>query len=322
MVTDKGSRYYPEGSQNGKVLRGSFANLYFQGSSDYPNSNSYRTAVGMCMFKCDLNLACRSFNVITIVKEDFNNCIPTFICRFSSRPYDPRDYFDENDRNPSYVWSIREPPAPNCTTNKGEYASPLLWQNRGLDDYLSNLARNAGLGTSSSDFALGLMSELGVNSYACLDDTITCPIPNLNDNKCLTWVDRQISIFQTYMHNNEEVLSYIVNQISLTGFPIFNSLWRERTPYSSFDTRSLLEGIIDAALGAFPEIGQYLYLIAVVVQDVIDNVWPENPPIEEWNPDKRDTWSEYIAQYANYISDARKGLSDRSRAVMQSPALL
>ena len=306
-------QYWPAGSQNGHILAGSFAGIEIGGPSHYPESNSYSRALSQCANQCDANLSCLSFNVFTVVEDDFNDCVPTFRCRFSNELYNPMNYIVDI-RAPSYAWTLEKPDPPNCHPYSRERASPVLWQNRGLDQFLRNLTRTAGLWDQTSDFALDLMDNLNVSSYPCLDLDTSCNIPSLDDH-CSTWVDRSIATYERYMKHNSDILDKILTQISVTGYSIFNSFWRDASPdQSSFDSRSLIEGIVDGALGCIPEIGAYAYLVAVAIQDVVDSIWPDKPPIQPVIPNEASAWvSRSSSSYPTLEMILTRPLSSDSR---------
>ena len=164
------------------------------------------------------------------------------------------------------------------------------------------------------------MDQLGVNSYTCLPDKDSCNTSPL-DNRCSNWVDRQISIFERYMRNNEDILNNLIRQIDLTGFPVFNAFWRDRPSPSAFDTASLLESIVNSVLGSIPQIGNYAKAIALVVENA-QNLWPRHPPTQATIPNKADEWSNYVAQYASYVNDVTKGIEDSSRQALQDRSVL
>ena len=157
------TNYYPVGDQKGLILDGKYHGGYVFGPTDYPESNSYALAVQECSQFCD-NCAtnghgpCLSFNVFTVVEEDYNNCLPTFECRFSNRTYTAEDYYTDNG-TPSFAWTTALPSCPLDVT-----FSPQLWNENGMDIWLASYARNTGL-NGQSQFTQRLMNSLGWQDF-------------------------------------------------------------------------------------------------------------------------------------------------------------
>lgn len=320
FVSQGGYAYYPRGSQDGKILAGTYRSLYANGPSQYPQSNSYKLAVTQCAGVCDSDLTCLSFNVITVVEDDFNNCVPTWECRFSSQVYNRSDYWVDNG-TPSYVWTLSQYDPPDCSVDSSVFASPLLWNNRGLDPYLNDVARVNGILGDTKKFLERLMNYLGINSYTCLSDNADCDIPALT-NSCANWVDRQISTFQRYMYNNERILDAIKSNVGSSGWKVFKSFWYDPTfANGKFDSRPLLEGIIDGALGCIPDLGSYLYLIATGLQDILDNIHSSPDPIAPTIPSSEQSWLDYVADFTPPITHAQSAIYNNSAAVTKSTAI-
>ncbi|KAL8822809.1 MAG: hypothetical protein Q9191_006462 [Dirinaria sp. TL-2023a] len=311
--------YFPMGSQNGNILASTYGSLWASGPSQYPDSNSYANAVSSCSSICDTDLACLSFNVITIVEEDFNNCVPTYECRFSNKMYDPEDYFTDNG-TPSYVWSLQRPNPPDCnfTRTSTSWESPAVWKNLGMDNYINHVARTTGIIGETSDYLVDLMSELGWRGYGCTDDNAACDFPPLDT--CADWINHQIATFEGYMSNNKAILQTILNQVSTQGEVAFDSFWWQKTTGSPYDPTPIAEGIINAAIGLIPEIGSVAYLIATGLETLIDQLHqnPGQPVIV--TPNNHQSWINYVATLSTQTNNAKNAIHDMSRSVTQSIA--
>lgn len=141
---------------------------YISGPGYYPASNSFAAAASECSDFCDIfdklgHGPCLSFNVLTVYEGDFNNCLPTFECRFNAKIYDPADYTLDNGL-PSYVWTLKDPNAqPTCDLSKPY--SPSNWVISGIDDWLQSYSRQNGYTTLTTGFMSSLMGSLKWSGY-------------------------------------------------------------------------------------------------------------------------------------------------------------
>ncbi|MCJ1434385.1 hypothetical protein MMC27_003753 [Xylographa pallens] len=316
-VSQAGWNYYPMGSQNGMILSGSYDGLWVQGPATFPESNSFSLAVEQCSAACDSDLACLSFNVLTANEGDFNNCLPTFECRFSSSVYKPSDYTLDNGL-PSYVWSLQATDAPNCALTSDSQISPETWTNLGMDQYLNSVARINGIYGETSNFAMDLMSALGYVGFGCTDDQANCPSPQITN--CAEYLYYQIAAYEGYMANNEKMFNDILLRVTTTGTSIYNELWWTGGAPSGtqWNPTSAVEGIFNGVLGLIPEIGGVLKAIASVLEALLDST--NTGPVLVV-PNEASTWSAFMNSITTQVDNAMSSINTMSRSATQSNAL-
>ncbi|MCJ1283597.1 hypothetical protein MMC26_002928 [Xylographa opegraphella] len=301
------------------VLPNSSLDVLVQPNGTLSASNDYGVAVAQCSVICDEWLACLSFNVYTEIAADFNDCTPTYQCRFSNNTFNASDYTARIVGGASYAWSL-EAIQPEFNFASSSLLSPAAWVNLGIDQYLKQVARIQGIYEETSDFTLDLLNVLGYNGPMCLDDTFTNCAGGVSVTNVAEWVNYQTYMYQTYMKNYDDILNKIVTQVGFTGHAIFDSLWSSEAPPSSptFDPLSLIIEIVNGAIGAIPEVGGVAEALARNLEAYVGG--HANPTPVPIVPNESSSWDEFMSQIANQINAAQQTIDQASLAATTSYA--
>lgn len=306
-VSTHGINYYPMGSQNGMILVGSTHPGWVFGPGQFPQSNSFELAAQECSDFCDTSAAnghgqCLSFNVFTVYEGDYNNCIPTFECRFSSSVYNTSDYYTDNG-TPSYVWSLKSPEMPSCPLDVPY--SPALWVSTGMDDWLVSFTRANDIYSTTSEFMEKLMSLLKWDPYDCngplAADAGQCvDVDNSYALPCANWVNRQADLYFTYIDQMYKTYNTWQAFMGNQGPVVYESFWNKNPPPSaSFNYESVVETTFNSILGCIPDFGSVIQGIAEIGESIYAAI-PTNTPVP--GPSQSSTWNSFISIVSQSMS--------------------
>ena len=303
------------------ILANTYGGLWAQGSGNFPGSNNYGQAVEACSAVCDSDLSCLSFNVITVYESDFASCVPTWECRFSNSVYNPSNYTLDNG-TPSYVWSIQAD-APSCALTSDSQISPETWTSMGMDQYLNNVARIAGIYDNTDKFVEDLLSALGYVGSVCLSDqnTAACPSGPLTIGNCANFVEYQLSAWEIYMEHNSQMYDNIVTLVGDTGLPIYNELWWTQVPaHTQWNPTASIEAVLGLGIGLIPEFGSVANSIRTPIQSLM--TWTGNTGPVPVVPNEETTWAAFMSSISLAVLNATTTIDNLSQSVTQSNEFL